>query len=62
MKRSFLIEDRPNADMFHRFTIRVSDQKNVYRDPPVVTTDEPLKLVELLLTFLREESNEDEVN
>ena len=54
MLRTFEIRDTPNEEGFDRYTVRV-DNGSPYEDtPPIVTTADPLKLMGILLAWLKE--------
>ncbi len=53
MLRTFEIRDKINTQGFARFTVRVDNGSPYEENPPVVTTNDPMSPVEILLEWLK---------
>ncbi len=58
--RAFVIHDTPNNMGFERYVVRIDNGKPYEDNPPVITTDDPLRLIDSLINFLWEKKDESE--
>ncbi len=53
MKRTFIIQDRPNKQGFDRFTVETDNGKPYLENDPTITTNDEKRLIEKLIQWLR---------